>query len=46
MEISLSSLHLYLSIFQQKDYFNFLRKGKMKKSEGDYVWGTLTEEGL
>ncbi|XP_032746714.1 sorting nexin-31 isoform X1 [Rattus rattus] len=31
---------------QQKDYFNFLRKGKMKKSEGDYVWGTLTEEGL
>ncbi|XP_021039818.1 sorting nexin-31 isoform X1 [Mus caroli] len=31
---------------QQKDYFNFLRKGKMKRSEGDYVWDTLTEEGL
>ncbi|XP_021039819.1 sorting nexin-31 isoform X2 [Mus caroli] len=30
----------------QKDYFNFLRKGKMKRSEGDYVWDTLTEEGL
>ncbi|XP_052016767.1 sorting nexin-31 isoform X2 [Apodemus sylvaticus] len=30
----------------QKDYFNFLRKGKMKKSEGDNVWDTLTEEGL
>ncbi|XP_021072829.1 sorting nexin-31 isoform X2 [Mus pahari] len=27
----------------QKDYFNFPRKGKMKKSEGDCVWGTLME---
>uniref|UniRef100_A0A8C6H8V7 Sorting nexin-31 n=1 Tax=Mus spicilegus TaxID=10103 RepID=A0A8C6H8V7_MUSSI len=31
---------------QQKVYFNFLRKGKMKRSEGDYVWDTLMEEGL
>ncbi|XP_034372877.1 sorting nexin-31 isoform X1 [Arvicanthis niloticus] len=31
---------------QQKDYFNFLRKSKMKKAAGDCVWGTLTEEGL
>lgn len=30
----------------QKVYFNFLRKGKMKRSEGDYVWDTLMEEGL
>uniref|UniRef100_A0A8C2LLG7 Sorting nexin 31 n=1 Tax=Cricetulus griseus TaxID=10029 RepID=A0A8C2LLG7_CRIGR len=31
---------------QQKDYFNFLRKSKMKKAEDECVWGTLTEGGL
>ncbi|XP_051058716.1 sorting nexin-31 [Phodopus roborovskii] len=30
----------------QKDYFNFLRKSKMKKAEHDCVWGTVTEAGL
>ncbi|XP_051016465.1 sorting nexin-31 [Acomys russatus] len=31
---------------QQKDYFNFLRKSRTKKAEGDSVWGSLTEGGL
>ncbi|XP_060246553.1 sorting nexin-31 isoform X2 [Meriones unguiculatus] len=30
----------------QKDFFNFLRKTRMKKAEGDCVWRTLTEGGL
>ncbi|XP_076412002.1 sorting nexin-31 isoform X4 [Peromyscus maniculatus bairdii] len=29
-----------------KDYFNFLRKSKMKKDEDDCAWGTLAEGGL
>lgn len=31
---------------QHKDYFNFLRKSKMKKDEDDCAWGTLAEGGL
>ncbi|XP_055482698.1 sorting nexin-31 [Psammomys obesus] len=31
---------------QQKDFFNFLRKTRMKKAEGDCFWRTLTEGGL
>ncbi|XP_029418645.1 sorting nexin-31 isoform X2 [Nannospalax galili] len=32
---------------QSKDFFRFLlRKSKIKKAEGDRVWGTITEEDL